>query len=157
MNTPGRVPSHIPGLGAVTPDGDACLPAPSRRAGFAPADKAGGQKLLADIGAAFDACGVRDGATLSFHHHLRNGDAVLNPVPAEAARRGLRDLTIAPSSLFPVHAPLVEQLNSGVVGRIVTAWLSGPAADAVSRGVLPVAVRMPRTAGGRGPSSAGNW
>jgi hypothetical protein len=55
--------------------------------------------------AALRECGVRDGATLSFHHHLRNGDHLMNLVLAEAARLGLRDLKIAPSSIFPVHAP----------------------------------------------------
>ena len=43
--------------------------------------------------------------TLSFHHHLRNGDHVLNQVLAVAARRGLQGLRIAPRSLFAVHAP----------------------------------------------------
>ena len=50
----------------------------------------GREKLLRDLDAAFDACGIADGATLSFHHHLRNGDQVLNQVLAVAARRGLQ-------------------------------------------------------------------
>ena len=65
--------------------------------------------------AAFPACEIRSGATLSFHHHLRNGDQVLNSVLAVAAARGLTDLTVAASSLFPVHAPLVEHMRRGVV------------------------------------------
>jgi citrate lyase subunit alpha/citrate CoA-transferase len=105
-------------------------------------------KLLADIDAAFVACDISDGATLSFHHHLRNGDQVLNQVLAVAARRGLRDLTVAASSLFPVHAPLVDHLRSGVVTRLVTAYMSGPVAEAVSRGVLRTPVVM-TTHGGR--------
>ncbi|MDZ5457926.1 citrate lyase subunit alpha [Azohydromonas lata] len=105
-------------------------------------------KLLSTISLAFDACGIRDGATLSFHHHLRNGDQVLNLVLAEAAARGLRDLTVAASSLFPVHEPLVTHLRSGVVTRLHTAYMSGPVADAVSRGVLATPVVM-TTHGGR--------
>jgi citrate lyase subunit alpha / citrate CoA-transferase len=105
-------------------------------------------KLLKNLAAAFDACAIRDGATLSFHHHLRNGDAVLNLVLAEAARRGLRGLTLAPSSLFSVHAPLVEHMRSGVVARIVTAYMAGPVADAVSHGALATPVLM-QTHGGR--------
>ncbi len=108
----------------------------------------GRNKRLASLDAAFDACGIGDGATLSFHHHLRNGDQVLNQVLEAAARRGLRDLTIAPSSLFPVHAPLVGHIERGVVTRVVTAYLSGPVADAISRGRLDTPVLM-QTHGGR--------
>ena len=147
MNAARTLPDRIDGYGDVVPYAGACQPPPGRNA--APgAAKDGGAKLLADIGAAFDACGIRDGATLSFHHHLRNGDAVLNLVMAEAAARGLRGLTVAASSLFPVHEPLVAHMRSGVVGRLCTAYMAGPVADAVSRGVLPVPVVM-QTHGGR--------
>ena len=107
-----------------------------------------GNKLLASLDAAFDACEIRDGAMLSFHHHLRNGDQVLNQVLEVAARRGLRGLTVAASSLFPVHAPLVQHAKAGVVARIVTAYMTGAVADAVSRGALPLPVVM-QTHGGR--------
>ena len=143
------LPRQIDGYGEVVPYGGRCRPAPPRGPAQARArNDQGSGKLLAGIADAFDACAIGDGATLSFHHHLRNGDAVLNLVLAEAARRGLRGLTIAPSSLFPVHEPLVGHLRSGVVGRICTAYMSGPVADAVSRGVLPVPVVM-QTHGGR--------
>jgi citrate lyase subunit alpha/citrate CoA-transferase len=60
----------------------------------------------------------------------------------------LRNLTVAASSLFPVHEPLVAHLRSGVVTRLHTAYMSGPVADAVSRGVLATPVVM-TTHGGR--------
>jgi len=93
-------------------------------------------KRLADLDAAFDRAGIGDGATLSFHHHLRNGDGVLNAVLAVAARRGLRDLTVAASSIFAVHAPLVAHIRAGVVGGIVTDYLIGPVGAAVMQGAL---------------------
>lgn len=105
-------------------------------------------KCLASIDAALEACEIRDGATLSFHHHLRNGDRVLNVVLEACAARGLKGLTVAASSLFPVHAPLVEHMRNGVVARIVTAYMSGPVADAVSGGILSRPVVM-QTHGGR--------
>ena len=108
----------------------------------------GRKKLLGNIESAFVACGIGDGATLSFHHHLRNGDQVLNLVLAVAAHRGVKDLTVAASSIFPVHAPLVGHLRSGVVARLTTAYMSGPVAEAVSRGVLRAPVVM-TTHGGR--------
>lgn len=96
----------------------------------------GAAKRLPGIRAALEATGLKSGGTISFHHHLRNGDAVLNLVLAETAALGLRDLTVAASSLFPVHAPLVGHIRSGVVARILTAYMVGPVADAVSDGLL---------------------
>lgn len=105
-------------------------------------------KLLSSVDAALDVCAVADGAVLSFHHHLRNGDGVLNMVLDAAARRGLKNLTVAASSLFPVHAPLVEHIRNGVVTRIYTAYVSGPVSEAISSGELRDPLIM-QTHGGR--------
>jgi len=75
-------------------------------------------KQRASLSEALVASGLKDGGTVSFQHHLRNGDGVLNLVIAEAAALGRRDLTVAASSLFPVHAPLVEHIRQGVVTGI---------------------------------------
>lgn len=108
----------------------------------------GSSKQRASLREALVASGLKDGGTISFHHHLRSGDGVLNLVIAEAAAIGLRDLTVAASSLFPVHAPLVEHIRQGVVTGIYTSYASGPAADAVSRGLLARPMIM-QTHGGR--------
>src|SRR6266702_1200444 len=107
------IPDYVDGYGKVQRFSE--VSHEPREVALAPvrltSEQTGASKLLSDIGAALDACGVRDGATLSFHHHMRNGDHLLNLVLAEAGKRGLRDLTIAPSSIFPVHAPLVEHMR----------------------------------------------
>ena len=108
----------------------------------------GQSKILPSIRAAIEACALKDGAVISFHHHLRNGDRVLEMVVAEIERAGLRDITIAPSSLFPAHASLVPYLENGTVTGIHTAYMVGPVAEAVSRGVLARPVTM-CTHGGR--------
>ncbi len=105
-------------------------------------------KLLPDLGAAIDACELKDGATVSFHHHLRNGDEVLNLVMEALARRGLKDLHVAATSIFPVHAPLVGHIENGTVGRISASFISGPVGEAVARGALAEPVVL-RTHGGR--------
>ena len=92
--------------------------------------------------------GLKSGMTLSFHHHFRNGDMLMNQVIAAAAKRGIKDLRIAASSIFPVHAPLVEFIRSGVITRIDSDYVSGPVAEAVSSGLLPRAAVF-RTHGGR--------
>lgn len=93
-------------------------------------------KQVRNLSAAFDAFSIGDGAVLSFHHHYRNGDRLMNAVLAEAARRGLRGLTIAPSSLFPVHAPLADYIESGVIGDVVTDYAKGPVTAALLSGAL---------------------
>jgi citrate lyase subunit alpha / citrate CoA-transferase len=108
----------------------------------------GKQKLLGSIEEAIVACGLSDGMTISFHHCLRNGDAVLNMVLDKAARLGLKNLKVAATAIFPVHAPLVGHMEKGVVTVLYTNYLSGPVARAVSNGVLKNPVIM-HSHGGR--------
>lgn len=86
-------------------------------------------KRLSDLGQVFDRFGIADGAVLSFHHHYRNGDRLMNAVVALAQARGIKGLTLAPSSVFPAHAPLVAALEDGTVGALVTDYMRGPVAD----------------------------
>ncbi|WP_311481165.1 citrate lyase subunit alpha [uncultured Anaerococcus sp.] len=84
----------------------------------------------------FDKLDLKDGMTVSFHHHLRNGDYVLNMVMEKLHQRGLKNLKLAASSIFACHAPLVEMIDDGTVTDIETSYMSGPVAQAVSRGKL---------------------
>lgn len=140
MNRPaGRVvPAHLEGYGAITPFtgafdhlGDVMTTGVRVRS-----IRPGSSKVLPNLRAAIEAARLKDGAVISFHHHLRNGDHVLNMVLDEVAALGIGNVTIAASSLFPVHAPLVEHSRSGVVGGIHTAYIAGPVGQAVSRGDL---------------------
>jgi citrate lyase subunit alpha / citrate CoA-transferase len=131
------IPQQIDGYGTARPERCAA-PRPAPRP----------SKLLPSLEAAIDAAGLADGATVSFHHHLRNGDAVLNLVLDTLARRGLRDLHVAATSIFPVHAPLVGHMRAGTVSRISANYISGPVGEAIARGVLAEPVVL-RTHGGR--------
>ena len=73
------------------------------------------RKLCDSIKDAIAAAGLKSGMTISFHHHLRNGDYVLNMVLEEAARLGIRDLTVNASSIFDCHEPLIGNIQNGVV------------------------------------------
>lgn len=108
----------------------------------------GENKLINSIGEVLDKINLKNGMTISFHHHLRNGDYVLNKVMYEIAKRGIKDITVAASSIFPIHAPLVDYIKDGTVTKIVTNYMSGPVADAVSRGYLKKCAVM-MTHGGR--------
>ncbi|MGQ0567546.1 MAG: citrate lyase subunit alpha [Gemmobacter sp.] len=113
-----------------------------------------GDKRLPGLAAVFDRFGIGDGAVLSFHHHYRNGDRLLNAVLAEARRRGLQGLTLCPSSLFPVHAPLAAALGDGTVAQVVTDYMKGPAADAIAEGALS-GVALLQSHGGRARAISG--
>lgn len=129
------LPALIEGYGKITPfTQDSNIIANTASRPTAPRRHA--KKLLASIEACFDACDIQDGDVLSFHHHLRNGDAVLNAVLDVAAQRGLNNLTLAATAIFPCHAPLVKHMQRGVVSGIWTCYIKGPVADAVSEGVL---------------------
>jgi citrate lyase subunit alpha/citrate CoA-transferase len=144
------LPERIEGYGAVRPFTGAFdhLGTVTRAATRLHSARPGVTKVLPNLAAAIEACGLKDGSTVSFHHHLRNGDGVLNAVMAEIANTGLRDVKVAASSLFPVHAPLVGHIRSGVVTGISTGYAVGPVADAIARGELATPARM-LTHGGR--------
>ena len=93
-------------------------------------------KLLHSLREALEAAGLQDGMTVSFHHHLRNGDYILNLVLEEAARMGIRNLTVNASSLFDIHMPLVGHIRNGVVTRLLTDYVSGGIGRHISSGIL---------------------
>ncbi|MEG1932453.1 MAG: citrate lyase subunit alpha, partial [Pygmaiobacter sp.] len=105
-------------------------------------------KLVDSIHDALLLCGIKDGMTISFHHHFRDGDYVVNMVMAEIAAMGIKNITIAASSLGSAHDPLVDYMEQGVVTGIQTSGIRGKLGEAVSHGKLPTPVIL-RSHGGR--------
>lgn len=105
-------------------------------------------KILESIDEALEKIGIQDGMCISFHHHLRNGDYVLNMVLEAIVKKGIKNITVAASSIFPTHEPMVQHIKNGVVTGICANYISGPVADAISRGELERVVVM-YTHGGR--------
>ncbi|MEM6462648.1 MAG: citrate lyase subunit alpha [Pseudomonadota bacterium] len=95
-----------------------------------------GDKCANSLEEVFDFLEIEDGQVLSFHHHYRNGDRLLNAVIAIAQARCIKGLTICPSSVFPVHAPLVSALRDGTIAHVLTDYMRGPLADAIAGGGL---------------------
>lgn len=110
-----------------------------------------GNKQVKSLSEVFDAFEIKDGMTLSFHHHMRNGDHVLNMVMEEVKSRGLKNMKLAPSSIFPIHAPLVDLIEDQTVVQIFTNYLNGPVAKAISTGKMKNHLVM-NTHGGRARS-----
>lgn len=105
------------------------------------------EKLAKSWDELLDRMDLRSGMTISFHHHLRDGDAIVNDVVARLAARGLRELTIAPTALFPVHDRLVPYIESGVIAR-VEGSMNGAVGVACSRGKMQ-GMSVLRSHGGR--------
>lgn len=92
--------------------------------------------------------GLRDGMTISFHHHLRNGDYVLNMVLDEAAKMGVKDLTVNASSVFDCYEPMLDHIRNGVVTGLETDYIAPGIGRELSKGILPKPIIF-RTHGSR--------
>ncbi len=116
-----------------------------------PKKEAKPSKVYESIKYLFDKLDLKDGITVSSHHHLRNGDAVLNMMMLELQRRGIKDITLVASSLFPVHKELIPLLEDGTITNIITSYISGDLAKAISKGKLKGKILM-QSHGGRARS-----
>ena len=105
-------------------------------------------KLVKSIQEAVKLSGLKDGMTVSFHHHLRNGDFVLNMVMEQIAGLGIRDINVNASSLFDAHMPILEHIKNGVVTGISADYIAAGVGRALSQGIMEKPVQF-RTHGGR--------
>jgi len=104
-------------------------------------------KVLNNIDQMLDRIQPFDGMTISFHHHLRDGDYLVNMIVDKLAQRGLKDMVLAPSALFPVHEPLVNHLKNGTVSHILGS-MNGPIGKLCSVGGMKKTAIL-RSHGGR--------
>ncbi|MEG1942254.1 MAG: citrate lyase subunit alpha [Angelakisella sp.] len=141
------LPEQINGIGAIKPfDGKRHGGTPQEGALKAPEGR--NNKLLTSLEEAVKLSGLKDGMTISFHHHFRGGDYIVNMVVDLLAKMGYKDLVLAASSLTDCHAPLIEHIKSGVIKRIETSGMRGDLAKAVSGGLMDIPVIF-RSHGGR--------
>ena len=98
---------------------------------------------FSSIREAIEKTGLKDGMTISFHHHFREGDYVMNMVLEEIAGLGIKNISIAPSSIANVHAPLIDHIKNGVVTNITSSGLRDNVGAAISAGIMenPVVIR----------------
>ena len=121
---------------------------PPQARGVKTVDAPSSAKVLKSIADAIDAVELKDGMTISFHHHFRNGDYVMKMVVDAIAAKGIRDLTLSASSLSAVQDAILPHLESGVVTAIDTSGIRGEIGKFVSAGKLKQPV-MIRSHGGR--------
>ncbi len=105
-------------------------------------------KMVDSIHDALVKCGIKDGMTLSFHHHFREGDYVVNMVMEEVHRMGIKDITICASSLGKAHDAIVPYIEDGTITGIQSSGVRGKIGESISRGKLKNLAIM-RSHGGR--------
>lgn len=152
INKVGReIPKYIKGYGDVTPYGGVFEGKIEGRK-YAPmkvGSKPGENKLLSSIKEAIEKSELKDGMTISFHHHLRNGDYVLNMVMNEIAEMGIKDLTICASSITKAHESLLGHIKNGVVTGLETSGLRGELAKEITENNILGKPVIFRSHGGR--------
>lgn len=77
-----------------------------------------GNKLIPSLKEALIKAGLKDGVTISTHHHFRNGDLMAVQIFDIASELGIKDLIWFPSASFECHEPLVKYLKDGTINRI---------------------------------------
>jgi citrate lyase subunit alpha/citrate CoA-transferase len=110
----------------------------------------GETKILHSLHEAIKQGELSDGGTISFHHHFRNGDFLLNMVCHEIAKMGLKDIRLVPSSIQPVNKEIAPYLEKGIITHI-NCGTSGQIADMISKGKMNGLLTI-RSHGGRARS-----
>ena len=117
------------GIGKFKPEGKKHGPSIASSSDY-PSD---GDKRVGDLREALERSGLRDGMTISTHHHFRNGDFLANMVFDIAHEMGVKGLRWFPSASFPCHAHLISYLEDGTIERIEGS-MNGPLGRFVSEG-----------------------
>ena len=106
-----------------------------------------GNKVVGSLKDALERCNIKNGMTISNHHHFRNGDLVMNVVFDTLAKMGKKNLRWFPSASFPCHEPMIKHMESGVI-RHIEGSLNGPLGEYVSDGKMN-GLAVLRSHGGR--------
>ena len=97
-------------------------------------------KVRASLKEAIENSNPKDGMTVSFHHHLRNGESILVRVIDILADMGIKNITLASSSLNESHNPIIKYLEDGTITRIWTSGIRGKLGQAISDGLLDIPI-----------------
>lgn len=131
------------GVGKHKPEGRKYAPIISSCIDY-PAD---GDKRVKSLKEALKKCGLKDGMTISTHHHFRNGDIIANQIFDIAKELGVKNLIWYPSASFPCHEHLVQYLEDGTIHHIEGS-MNGPLGKFASEGKMK-GIGVLRSHGGR--------
>ena len=106
-------------------------------------------KLVGSIREACEKCGAHNGMTVSFHHAFRNGDYVTSMVMKVLVEEmGLKDLTVATTSLGSAQDLLADYIEEGKIIGIQSSGVRGRIGEVISAGKLKTPAIV-RSHGGR--------
>lgn len=131
------------GVGKFTPSGNkakpkikSCIDYPSN-----------GNKTIKNLKEALKKAGLKDGMTISTHHHLRNGDIITNKLFDAVKSLGVKNIRWFPSASFPCHSHLIQYLEDGTIHHIEGS-MNGPLGKYSSEGKMK-GLGVLRSHGGR--------
>src|SRR5690554_5663052 len=93
-------------------------------------------KKVDDLDAILDKLNLHDGMSVSFHHHFRNGDQILNTIMKKLQQRNIKNITLVASSLFDVHQDIIPMIKDQTITKIISAYISKKIGDVISHGFL---------------------
>lgn len=93
-------------------------------------------KVVDSIKEAIVHSGLKDGMTISFHHHFRNGDKVAWQVMEVIHELGIKDLFVCASSLGKAQANMAPMIEDGTITGISTSGVRDEIGEAISAGKL---------------------
>ncbi len=131
------------GVGKFKPKGNKAKPAIKSCIDY-PDD---GNKVQKNLKEALKKAGLKDGMTISTHHHLRNGDALTNLLFDTIKSMGIKNIRWFPSASFPVHSHLIKYLEDGTIHHIEGS-MNGPLGRFTTEGKMK-GVGILRSHGGR--------
>ncbi|PIQ08590.1 MAG: citrate lyase subunit alpha [Ignavibacteriales bacterium CG18_big_fil_WC_8_21_14_2_50_31_20] len=106
-----------------------------------------GNKVVKNLREALKKAGLKNGMTISTHHHLRNGDVLTNILFDTIKSMGVKNIRWYPSASFPVHEHLIQYLNDGTIHHIEGS-MNGPLGRYTTEGKMK-GVGVLRSHGGR--------
>ena len=106
-----------------------------------------GNKLVLSLKDALVKSGLKDGMTISTHHHFRNGDLIANKIFEIASELRVKNLVWFPSASFDCHSELIKYLDNGTIHHIEGS-LNGELGRYVSNGKMK-GLGVLRSHGGR--------
>ncbi|MBP6672720.1 MAG: citrate lyase subunit alpha [Bacteroidetes bacterium] len=119
------------GIGKFRPTRTMASPPIRSNAEF-PAD---GNKVVKNLKEALKQAGLKNGMTISTHHHLRNGDMVTNLLFDTIRSMGVKGIRWFPSASFPCHEYLIKYLEDGTIHHIEGS-MNGPLGRFASNGKM---------------------
>ena len=94
-----------------------------------------GNKVVKNLREALKKAGLKNGMTISTHHHLRNGDILTNILFDTIKSMGVKNIRWFPSASFPVHEHLIKYLDDGTIHHIEGS-MNGPLGRYTSEGKM---------------------